>query len=209
MGKLSLVIFVFIASYLTPCYSQTTGTYTPTEIVTGVNPNTGYLLKEDEERRMKRVFGNATTPIPYKVPGLVSDDEKKIKKIQAESYQSNNKASNGNEVSSNSYQETIKPEEVKYSQVQSEPIPTGVGETKTIPYDKSMDEFIEGVYGYNPNLTIEENKKYYNDNGYTMSYKVKDSTIYTIGGIILGLIMLGLMYKTSRDNHNEKFETQN
>lgn len=83
-----------------------------------------------------------------------------------------------------------------------------VGEVHTTHYDKSMDEFIEGVYGYNPNMTLAENKKYYNENGYNFSYKVKDSTIVFIGTSIVILGIGSLIYAGKRNAYNEQFKSQ-
>lgn len=86
---------------------------------------------------------------------------------------------------------------------------SGVGEPVRIPYDKSMDKYIEGVFGYNPNLSMEGNEKFYNDNGYSISYKIKDSTIYLISTLVLILLFIIGFIINNRMKYSEKFTTIN
>ena len=71
-----------------------------------------------------------------------------------------------------------------------------------------MDVFIEGVYGYNRNMTIEQNKQYYNQMGYNIACKTKDTTIYMIVGIVGFIIFLIIWLNMKSSDYHEKFKTE-
>lgn len=198
------LIFLFATFMFQFAWSQSNSSYLPSDIVTGMNSNNDYLLKQDEEKRKKEIFKDYKIPPKYEIPEFKSVEKKRAKASEVIS------EDNIYEPSTNTFNEptSIQSSYPSVSQVEKKSSSQSVGQTVTIPYDKSMDKFINGVYGYNPNLTIMQNEEYYRKNGYSISYKVKDSTIFMIGGIILILIIIGFVYSTNRVNHNEKFKTQ-
>lgn len=75
-------------------------------------------------------------------------------------------------------------------------------------YVPGQEKFAKGVFGFDPKMSLEENRKFYADQGYTFSYETKDSTFYSIGlGIIILVVIIVILINRNSDYH-QKFETQ-
>src|SRR5262249_51648021 len=65
------LVFLILTIFCQHSFCQ----YTPSEVATGINPNTGYNLKKDEEERFKRVFNGMEKPEKYKVPSFNNSEQ--------------------------------------------------------------------------------------------------------------------------------------
>jgi hypothetical protein len=61
--------------------------------------------------------------------------------------------------------------EMEVKEIQAHPPAESVSaKANTFKYQKGQEEFMSGVYGYNPYVSLEENRRFYKSNGYTISY---------------------------------------
>lgn len=196
---ITLTICIFKCSWC-----QSNSTYTPVDIATGINTTSEYLLNEENEKRKDEIFKNFTLPREYKIPKFENGE-----KLHFE----DNLPSKEDKLSEPSIPTFIEPTSIQSSypsvpHVNNNDLSQGVGQSVIIPYNKSMDKFINGVYGYDPNLSLQGNEEYYKRNGYTISYNVKDSTIYSIIGCTVILLFSGVIFISNKKKNDRKYKTQ-
>lgn len=81
---------------------------------------------------------------------------------------------------------------------------------QTTASSAEIQGFLEGAFGYRPDRGgVEGNRKYYADLGYTFSYKIPDSTVYTYIGISVFLlaIIIFIITKINSDKPNNIHNT--
>lgn len=72
----------------------------------------------------------------------------------------------------------------------------GVGLDNQVKYQEGQEQFNGSYYGFNPYISVEENKKFYAKMGFTMSYKYSDKAIYTwiFGSLSILVLIIGGIY---------------
>lgn len=164
--------------------------YTPVNVSTGIDTNTDFLLKLDTAQRFDNVFSGMKALIEYKIPtfdssqygdkgftlpeilnpalsgdalkkGLTSDDPK----TQALAWDSYNKS------------------------FQNKGITRGVGSQDVIKAEDWQNKFKNDTFGFNPNLSQQENEAYYYNNDYlnkSLAGKIAANTGKFIGRTLAG-----------------------
>ena len=149
-------------------------------------------LDIDTKNRYDKVFSGGSNPMPYTMPnyqaGTGSPSQKQIL---------NNSFSRGTLgqalVSPNRKVRDMASDFVNYKTSYNNPARYNIGVAKVIQYDPAMDKYINGKFGYNPNLGIEGNEQlYYQD---YLSKNIFSRSLSNIG-TFLGRFGTGVAAKT-------------
>lgn len=72
-----------------------------------------------------------------------------------------------------------------------------------------QDKYAHGALGYDLTKSLDGNEQMYKEAGYTMSYSIKDSTIFgIIIGVIISIILL-ILGMSVKENNKNKFTAEN
>lgn len=72
-----------------------------------------------------------------------------------------------------------------------------------------QEKYAHGALGYDLTKSLDGNEQMYKEAGYTMSYSIKDSTIYgIIIGVVISIILL-ILGMSVKENNKNKFTAEN
>ncbi len=140
--------------------------YTPLEMISGINPNTSFLLDLDTKKRMANVFEDVKEPMQYQVPTIEMPDPLEGLS-QPQIFAEGNKGTTIVDAV-NSGDPALRKLALNkiLNGTATNALEAGVGDVKITPYYKWQDKFLNDEFGLNPNLSQAQNEQYYYQNQY-------------------------------------------
>lgn len=138
--------------------------YTPSKILTGVNPNTNFLLELDTKQRMANLFQDYKQPVQYNIPDFVPDYDT-TKGLSQDSILDLGSRDDIIKKALRSTDPKIKESALKtIFNTPNQAIQAGVGRPANINYYPWQDKYLNDEFGYNPNLDQKGNEEFYYNN---------------------------------------------
>lgn len=167
---------------------------TPINVLTGIDTNSAFLIAEDTRQRYENVFNESKKPISYPIDfGYPYDGQTGLSEedlLNMGDRQALKNALNGNNPE-------LKNRAISFigETTNTQPFEAGLGKTTFVPYYKWQDKYLNDEFGYDPNMSLEQNEQWYYENQW-LEKSFFEKTLATAGKfhtrvIIPALLKLG------------------